>query len=141
MEEIKTKLNYLISKAFKEDEVPVGAVVVYENKIVEEAYNNKEKTFDVTGHAEICCIRKIANKNQNWNLTGYEMYVSLEPCLMCLMAIEESRIKKIYYFNENSKSGGVEKYKKISNKLKIIKLENDLEYERILKKFFKNKRD
>ena len=69
-------------KAFEEDEVPVGCVIVYEDKIIAKAHNKKEKKNSAIYHAEIECINKATKKLNNWNLKGCDMYVTLEPCMM-----------------------------------------------------------
>jgi tRNA(adenine34) deaminase len=84
-------------KAAAEDEVPVGAVIVMENKILCRAHNRKEKRNDATAHAEIIAINKACKKTGNWYLDGAELYVTLEPCAMCAGAIINSRISKLYY--------------------------------------------
>ncbi|NEZ47992.1 nucleoside deaminase [Clostridium niameyense] len=83
-------------KAFKIKEIPVGAVIVKENKIIARAYNLKENLKDPTAHAEILAIKKAAKILNNWRLTGCSMYVTLEPCPMCAGAILQSRISKLY---------------------------------------------
>lgn len=93
-----------INEAYKQakksltiDEVPVGAVIVKDNKIIARAYNKKEKTNNPLGHCEIIAIKKACKKLNSWRLIGCEMYVTLEPCLMCLGAIINARIDKVYY--------------------------------------------
>ena len=83
-------------KAFKEDEVPVGCVIVKDDQIIARAHNKKEKKNCAIFHAEIECINKATKKLSNWNLKGCELYVTLEPCMMCTGAIINSRINKIY---------------------------------------------
>ena len=84
-------------KAEAKEEVPVGAVIVYEGKIVARAHNLRNTHFDGTAHAEILAIKKAGKKLNRWNLTDCEMYVTLEPCAMCAGAAVNSRIKKIYF--------------------------------------------
>ncbi|MFP4496644.1 MAG: nucleoside deaminase [Vulcanimicrobiota bacterium] len=84
-------------KAFNCDEVPVGAVIVREGKIISRGYNRKEETRLATRHAEIAAIEKACKKLNNWRLTDCEIFVTLEPCMMCLGAIMEARIKRIVY--------------------------------------------
>ncbi len=135
------KLMKLVNKAYKADEVPVAAMIIKNNKIITKKYNKKQKRKDVTAHAEILAIRRAAQKAKTWNLEGAELVVTLEPCLMCIIVAEEARIKKIYYMNQNKKSGGIEEYKKIRNNVEFIKLDTNIEYEKKMKKFFKNKRE
>ena len=84
-------------KALKKDEVPVGAVIVLNNKIIAKAHNKRERTKDATNHAELLAIKKACRKVKDFRLIDAEIYVTLEPCLMCLGAILNARIKKIYY--------------------------------------------
>ena len=89
-------------KAYKKDEVPVGTIIVKNNKIISKAYNKKEKTKIVTKHAEIIAIEKACRKLKTWHLDECELYTTLEPCLMCSGAIMQSRIKKIYCSIKNN---------------------------------------
>ena len=84
-------------KAYKKDEVPVGAVIVLDNKVIAKAYNTRERSKDATNHAEIIAIKKACKKVKDFRLLDAEMYVTLEPCLMCLGAILNARIKKVYF--------------------------------------------
>lgn len=84
-------------KAQAKEEVPVGAVIVYDGKIVSRAHNMRNSYSDGTAHAEILAIQKAGEKLKRWNLTDCVMYVTLEPCAMCAGAAVNSRIKKIYF--------------------------------------------
>ena len=84
-------------KAERIQEVPVGAVIVYEGKVVARAHNKRNTQSDGTAHAEILAIKKAGKKLGRWNLTDCEMYVTLEPCAMCAGAAVNSRIKRIYF--------------------------------------------
>lgn len=95
----------LAKKAFYQNEVPVGAVVVLEGKIIARGYNRKEKDMRTTRHAEIIAIEKACKKLKNWRLTGCEIYVTLEPCMMCTGAILESRIKRVIYGASDPRMG------------------------------------
>ena len=95
-------------KAFELDEVPVGAVIVKDNKIIARAYNKKETNNDPLGHCEVLAIRKASKKLNSWRLTGCELYVTLEPCLMCLGAIIHSRIEKVYFGVSDPRFGAIE---------------------------------
>ena len=83
-------------KAYNRLEVPVGVVIVKDNKIIARAHNQKEKKNNPIKHAEIIAIEKACKKTKNWRLNDCEMYVTLEPCPMCAGAIVNSRIKKLY---------------------------------------------
>lgn len=92
-------------KAFEEDEVPVGAVVVHNNRIIGRGYNQIEKLKDATAHAEMIAITSASNNLQNWRLNECSIYVTLEPCVMCTGALLASRIKQLYYGASDLKFG------------------------------------
>ena len=120
--------------AYNIDEVPVGAVIVKDNKIISKGYNKIETTNDSTNHAEIIAIKKASKKINNWRLNECELYVTLEPCDMCKGAIQNSRIKNVYYLISKKN-----KYNIKTNFEKIcFKEYND--YLVLLKKFFEEKR-
>lgn len=123
-------------KANKVDEVPVGAVIVKNNKIISKAHNTKEKDNLVISHAEINAIIKACKKLKDWRLNDCKMYVTLEPCKMCEEVIKETRIDKVYYLIKRT-NNITESQKNI-----ICKAGNkhEEEYEELLKNFFNNKR-
>jgi len=84
-------------KALEENEVPIGAVVVKENKIIGRGYNQVERLKDATAHAEMIAITAAANHVGNWRLSECSIYVSLEPCVMCTGALLSSRIKELNF--------------------------------------------
>ncbi|MCU0405560.1 MAG: nucleoside deaminase [Ignavibacteriaceae bacterium] len=84
-------------KAFDENEVPVGAVVVKDRKIIGRGYNQIEKLKDATAHAEMIAITAAANHIGNWRLSECSIYVTLEPCVMCTGALLASRIKELFF--------------------------------------------
>ena len=134
-------------KAYKKLEVPVGAVIVKEGKIIARAHNQKETKTDTTKHAEIIAIQKASKKLQSWRLIDCEMYITLEPCSMCAGAIINSRIKKIYIGAMDKKTGAAgyvlnlfEDYK-FNHKVKVEKEVEKNKCEKILKKFFKELRE
>lgn len=92
-------------KAYNKLEIPVGAVIVKDGKIVARAHNSKEEKKDTTKHAEIIAIQKASKKLENWRLADCEMYVTLEPCTMCAGALIHARIKKIYIGTMDEKTG------------------------------------
>lgn len=94
--------------ALKEDEVPIGAVIVKDGVILARGRNRIEKTNVATRHAEIEAIEKACKKLKSWRLDGAEMYVTLEPCPMCAGAIVNARIKKVYFGAYEIKSGAAE---------------------------------
>lgn len=129
-------------KAFKLGEVPIGAVIVKDGKIISRAFNKKESSNLATSHAEILAINKACKKLNNWRLLDCTLYVTVEPCLMCCGAIIQSRIKKVVYGTSNEYYGAVES---IDNTLKKynIEVENNILQNKcsyILKEFFKKRR-
>ena len=88
-------------KAYDLEEVPIGAVIVYQDKILAKAYNKKGLDNDVTSHAEILAIREASKQLDSWRLNNCVMYVTLEPCPMCAGAIIQSRISKLVYAAKN----------------------------------------
>ena len=130
------------NKAFKLGEVPIGAVIVKDDKIISRAFNKKESSNLATSHAEILAINKACKKLNNWRLLDCTLYVTVEPCLMCCGAIIQSRIKKVVYGTSNEYYGAVES---IDNTLKKynIEVENNILQNKcsyILKEFFKKRR-
>lgn len=91
--------------AEKKTEVPVGAVIVKDGKIISRGYNQREFSPDATAHAEITAIKKACKKLNAWRLTGCTIYVTLEPCPMCMGAIINSRIDRVVFGAYDYKSG------------------------------------
>ena len=87
----------MAKKSYRHGEVPVGAVIVKNGKIVAKSGNKKEKKYDILGHAEIIAIKKASKKLKTWKLNDCEMYVTLKPCVLCENVIKTSRISKVYY--------------------------------------------
>ena len=94
-------------KAYAEGEVPVGAIVVINNRVISRGYNMVEKLKDPTAHAEIVAIRKAAEKLGDWHLTDYTLVVTLEPCAMCAGAIAQSRLQTVVFGAWDEKAGAV----------------------------------
>lgn len=94
--------------AEKADEVPIGAVIVKDGKIIARAHNTTEKTQDATCHAELSAIKKACRKLKSWRLDGAEIYITVEPCAMCAGAIANARIKTAYFGAHERKSGCAE---------------------------------
>lgn len=92
------------------DEVPIGAIIVKDDKIIAQAYNQKESTHDVTAHAEMIAIREACQKLGTWHLDGCILYSTLEPCLMCSGAIIQSRIKKVVFAAKGQRWHGLSNY-------------------------------
>jgi tRNA(adenine34) deaminase len=94
--------------AFKKDEVPVGAIIVENGKIIAVAHNQNLELSDPTAHAEILALRQAAKIKNSSRLDGCDIYVTLEPCAMCAAAIALARIKRVYYAASDQKFGAVE---------------------------------
>lgn len=92
-------------KAFDKEEIPVGAIIVKDGKIISRAHNSKESSKNACGHAELLAIQKACKKLDSWRLLNCEMYVTLEPCPMCAGALINSRIAKVYIGTEDEKTG------------------------------------
>ena len=124
-------------KAYINNEIPIGAVIVKDNKIIAKAYNKKEKYNSVIAHAEILAIKKASKILKNWRLINCDIYVTLKPCEMCTSAIFQSRIKNIIYATENYNN-----YYNISNvnNYKINFISFNKKAKMLIRKFFKNKR-
>ena len=125
--------NYYIDLAYKEalkaydkDEIPVGVVIVKDNKIISKAHNLRDSKNIVTKHAEIIAIEKANKKLNNWRLIDCILYSTLEPCNMCKEVIKESKIKKIVYAvkNTNNQNSINQEYNQISNNKYINKCKN-----------------
>ena len=97
----------LAHRAESEGEVPVGAVLVYDNKIVGEGWNRPIRDNDPTAHAEIMALRSAAKNINNYRLLDTTLYVTLEPCIMCSGAIIHSRVKRVVYAAQDPKAGAV----------------------------------
>ena len=94
-------------KAYKKDEVPIGAIIVKDGKVIAKAHNLRERKKQACAHAEILAIQKACKKLKAWRLEDCEMYVTLEPCPMCAGAIMNARIKKLYIGAMEPKFGSV----------------------------------
>ncbi|AGA64219.1 tRNA-specific adenosine-34 deaminase [Liberibacter crescens BT-1] len=97
-------------KAASRDEVPIGAVIVLNNKVISYSGNRMKELNDVTAHAEILAIRMGCQILSQERLTGADLYVTLEPCAMCAAAISFARIRRLYYGTNDPKSGGIENH-------------------------------
>ena len=93
------------SRALEYDDVPIGAVIVKDGEVIARGYNKREAEGDATAHAEIVAIREACNTLGGWHLDGCEIYVTLEPCPMCMGAIVNSRIKKVIFGPKDAKAG------------------------------------
>ncbi len=130
-------------KAYDKEEIPVGAVIVKDGKIIARGYNKKEEKKDTTQHAEIIAIQKASRKMGAWRLQDCEMYVTLEPCAMCTGALIQARLKRVYIGTMDPKTGAcgsvlnlLEDYK-FNHKVEVETNIMQKECEKILKDFFK----
>lgn len=113
-------------KALALNEVPIGCVIVYEDKIIARGYNRRVTDKNTLSHAELNAIRKASKKLGDWRLDDCEMYITLEPCQMCAGAIVQSRIKKVYAACMNPKAGCAGS---VMNLLQIDKFNHQVEFE------------
>ena len=138
--ELEEKINRLLLKcidlSLKNDDVPVGAVIVLNDKIISYGWNNRNKRNNILGHAEINAILKAQKKLKTWHLDGCELYVNLEPCSMCKSVIYNSHIKRVYYNVVKDVT------KKEFDRTEFIKKDNYINKITIekLRKFFEDKR-
>ena len=134
-------------KAEMLDEVPIGCVVVKDNKIIARGYNVRETKHESTGHAEIKSLQKACKKLNSWRLEDCDLYVTVEPCIMCGGAIIQSRIKNVYFGAYDPKGGA------FGSSINILDAKNinhhpnveggilEKECAELIKEFFKRKRN
>lgn len=133
-------------KAFEEDEVPVGAVIVYKGKIIARGHNQVERLKDPTAHAEMLALTSAANFLKTKWLNGASAYVTIEPCSMCAGALVLSRIKNLYFGAKDPKTGACGSVVNIVNHKKLnhhIRIKSGFLEDKcgcLLKEFFKKKR-
>lgn len=133
-------------KAYDKGEIPVGAVIVKDGKIIARGYNKKEEKKDTTQHAEIIAIQKASKKIGAWRLQDCEIYVTLEPCAMCTGALIQARLKKLYIGTMEPKTGACGSVLNLLEDYKFnhkVEVETDImqkECEKILKDFFRHLR-
>lgn len=94
-------------KAGKLDEVPVGAVIVQDGRVIARGRNNRETKQSVLGHAELVAMSKATKKLGSWRLEGCDVYVTLEPCPMCAAALQQARVRNVYYGVPDPKAGAI----------------------------------
>lgn len=98
-------------------DVPIGAVIVYNDEIIGKGYNTREKDGLIIGHAEVNAIIDASKRKKSWNLSDCDLYVTLKPCSMCMEIIKQSRIKSVYYLIDKPSS------KKEYDKTKLVKVD------------------
>ena len=128
------------------DEVPIGCVIVKDDKIIARGHNQRETNQSPIGHAEIIAINKASKKLKSWRLEGCDIYVTLEPCIMCSGAIIQSRISKVYYGAFDPKGGAlgssinILEAKNINHHPEVISGVMQEECSKIITNYFKQKR-
>ena len=132
-------------KAYKKGEVPIGAVIVKNNKIISSAFNLREKKQNALYHAEILAINKACKKLNSWRLNDCELYVTLEPCSMCAGAILNARLKKVIIGCVDNQHGAVvSKYNLLTdgtlNHKTEIELKENQQCKHLITSFFSNLR-
>ncbi len=134
-------------KAFAEDEVPVGAVIVNDGKIIARGYNQVERLKDPTAHAEMLALTSATNLLGTKWLNEASLYVTIEPCSMCAGALVLSRIKNVYFGAKDPKTGAcgsllnIANHKKLNHRIKVKGSILKDECASLLKEFFKKKRN
>lgn len=133
-------------KGSKKDEVPVGAVVVVDGRIIARAHNLRESLIDPTAHAEVLVIKKAAKKLGGWRLNKATLYTTLEPCPMCAGAIVHSRVRELVFGADDPKAGAcgsimnVVSSKHLNHRVKVVSGVLKKECSEILKEFFRKLR-
>jgi len=133
-------------KAAELDEVPVGAVFVYENRIVASAHNERESVRDPTAHAEILALKRASQALGRWRLSGGTLYVTLEPCPMCAGALVNARIDRLVFGASDPKAGAVGSLynlvqdKRLNHQIEVIGGVSSEECAKLLTEFFRAKR-
>lgn len=136
----------LAQKAKEHDEVPVGAVIIHENKIIGEGWNQPISSNDPSAHAEIIALRDAGNKVGNYRLPNATMYVTLEPCAMCAGAIVHARLSKLTFAVADPKTGACGSIfnllhaEELNHKVEIDKGIMEDECRSLIQTFFKEKR-
>lgn len=132
--------------AFEEDEVPVGAVIVFENRIIGRAHNQREQLNDPTAHAEILALTQASAELESWRLNGTTMYVTLEPCPMCAGALVNARVDRLVFGCADPKAGAcgtlwnLVQSDKLNHRLQTDRDLMEQECRDILQRFFRMKR-
>lgn len=134
-------------KAYVENEVPVGCVIVYNDKIIAKTHNKKVNTQCCIDHAEMIAIKKASKKLNVWVLQDCKMYVTLEPCLMCMGAIIQSRLKTLVFGAYEPKFGGcgslcdLSRLSGLNHKVDVVPGVLEEESSNLLKAFFQDLRN
>ena len=135
----------LAEEAGKRDEVPVGAVIVFNDQIIGRGSNTRENLQDPTGHAEMNAIREASGNLKSWRLIDCDLYVTLEPCPMCLSACQQARVRKVIYGAKDEKGGAIclgfhtHNDSRLNHQFEVEYLPTD-ECSQVLKDFFARRR-
>lgn len=127
-------------KALKKDEIPVGAVIVKNGKVIAKTHNKRNKSRRVKDHAEMLVIEKANKRLRNWRLVDCDIYITLEPCPMCASAIEQSRIKRIITGAVNKNNQNALITEKILENREYVRKVKEKECTHLINEFFKKKR-
>lgn len=131
-------------KAYNIDEVPIGCVIVKDDKIIAEAYNKRNIEKNTLKHAEIIAIDKACNYLKDWRLEGCVMFVTVEPCPMCSGAILQARLDKVVFATKNNKAGccgsilNILQDDRFNHKVEIVQGVLEQKCSTLMKDFFKN---
>ncbi len=133
-------------RALDENEIPIGAVIVFDNQIIARAHNQKERLKDPTAHAEMIALTQAANYLDNWRLLNTTLYVTVEPCAMCASALVQARVNTLVYGTKDSRMGAcgsiwnLVRNKHSDHQIKVIpNILND-ECQNLLQEFFRKRR-
>jgi tRNA(adenine34) deaminase len=133
-------------KAFEKDEIPVGCVIVKDNEIIARSHNQKESNQNVLHHAEIIAINQACQNLNSWRLDDCDIYVTLEPCLMCIGAIASARFKRLIYGPRDAKYESLdnilkEYLKNFNHQVEVVPNVLENESNELLKSFFQKLRN
>lgn len=139
------KMAYRLAERAEElGEVPVGAVIVSEGKVVARAFNKREASADATAHAEILAISKACKKVKDFRLVGMDLYVTLEPCVMCMGAVLNARIENVYFgasiTNGSISAKEISRRANLNHKTEVFGGYFESECSALLSNYFKGKR-
>jgi tRNA(adenine34) deaminase len=132
--------------AFREEEVPIGAVIVHEGRVIASSHNMREQLHDPTAHAEMLAITQAADSLQSWRLEGCTLYATLEPCPMCAGAILQARIPVVVFGAADPKAGAVESLyqllsdTRLNHRCEVVSQVLAASCGQILSRFFQNQR-
>jgi tRNA(adenine34) deaminase len=136
----------LAERAAESGEVPVGAVIVHEGRVIARAHNQVETLRDATAHAEMIAITQAAESLENWRLDGAELYVTLEPCAMCSGALVLSRVARIVYGADDPVAGAcgsvfnIVAEKRLNHRIPVVRGVMAERSSELLKSFFRSRR-